>query len=63
MSRDTKRGILRELGRNAAVILFVALLGAALFFLCGGSIDGLLYGHWPQGADHPTNVEDAAPDH
>jgi hypothetical protein len=62
MSREAKRAVLRELGRNAAAILFVAFLGVLLFFLCGGSIDGLLYGHWPPVADHPTNAGDAAPD-
>jgi hypothetical protein len=48
-----------ELVCNAAAILFVAILGAMLFFLCGGSIDGLLYGHWPTVNDHPTNVENS----
>jgi hypothetical protein len=50
---------MRNLLRNAATLLFVAVLGVALFFLCGGTIDGLEYGHWPGSSDHPENVADA----
>jgi hypothetical protein len=50
-----KHSRLREFGRQVAAFLFVSLLAAALFFLCGGSIDGVMYGHWPESDDHPTN--------
>ena len=43
--------------RNTLAILCVACLGLALFFLCGGSLDGILYGHWPPVNDHPTSAQ------
>ena len=50
-----KRCVLREAGDHAAAILFIFTLGAMLFFLCGGSLDGLMYSQWPPIDDHPTN--------
>jgi hypothetical protein len=55
MSMVIKRCVLREAGDHAAAILFIFTLGAMLFFLCGGSLDGLMYSQWPPIDDHPTN--------
>jgi hypothetical protein len=50
-----KRRALYEIGENAFTFLLISFIGAMLFFLCGGSLDGLMYGQWPQLDDHPTN--------
>jgi hypothetical protein len=47
--------IMREFKRGILAFLFMASLTVALFLLCGSSFDGILYGHWPEIDDHPTN--------
>jgi hypothetical protein len=55
MNIEARRSVLHEVGDNAAAILFIFSVGTMLFFLCGGSLDGLMYGQWPPVNDHPTN--------
>jgi hypothetical protein len=55
MSREEQRRVLSEIGENAVAILLISLIGAVLFILCGGSLDGLMYGKWTPVNDHPTN--------
>ena len=47
--------IMREFKRGILAFLFMASLTVALFLLCVGSFDGILYGHWPEIEDHPAN--------
>ena len=47
--------MMQEFKRGVLAFLFMTSLAVTLFLLCGGSLDGLLYGHWPEIDDHPTN--------
>jgi hypothetical protein len=42
------------IGNLFAVAIFVAVL-AFMAFMCGITLEGILYGHWPDSDDHPTN--------
>jgi hypothetical protein len=55
VSIKEKQRVLCETSDNAVAILLISFIGAMLFFLCGGSLDGLMYGQWPPINDHPTN--------
>jgi hypothetical protein len=49
---------MQEFKRNVLAFVFMLSVFVALFFLFGGSLDGLLYNHWPEIDDHPTNWMD-----
>jgi len=46
---------MQEFKRNVLAFLFMLSLLVTLFFVFDGSVDGILYGHWPEIDDHPTN--------
>jgi hypothetical protein len=47
--------MMQDIFRNVLAFLFMCVLASTLFCLCGGSLDGVLYGQWPENYDHPTN--------
>lgn len=41
--------------RNAAASILMLGLFFGLAWLCGFTVDGVLWDHWPDNNDHPTN--------
>jgi hypothetical protein len=55
MGTEAKRQGQSEIGDTFVAFLAISFIGATLFFICGGSLDGLMYSQWPLVDDHPTN--------
>jgi len=51
---------LKELTRKCLLALFMAALLVILASVVDLTPDGILFGHWPENDDHPTNWYDAA---
>lgn len=51
---------MREFTRNCVALLFMLALLVGLSWAFGLGPDGLIYGNWVDGGDHPTNWYDAA---
>ena len=52
--------IVDEFKRSVLAFLLACWIFIVLFYFCGGSLDGVLYGRWPEIDDHPTNWLDTA---
>ena len=53
---------MKELVRYCVSLLFVFALLVVLAWLSGFTLDGIVYGHWPEIDDHPRNWDDTASD-
>ena len=51
---------MRDFFRSCLTFLSILTLFAGLAWLAGITPDGILYGHWPDTGDHPTNWYDTA---
>jgi hypothetical protein len=51
---------MKELRRDCFVVLLMLALFVALTGVLGFTPDGILYGHWPEDDDHPTNWYETA---
>lgn len=49
---------MKELARNCLLVLSMVALFVAIAWFTGFTSDGILYGHWPENDDHPTNWYD-----
>jgi hypothetical protein len=55
----SRRGCsLRKTAQTVFAILLIGAIFLMLALVCGVTPDGLLYGHWPDIDDHPTNWTD-----
>jgi hypothetical protein len=59
---DLPIGKFRQFQHACCAFLLMCGIGVTLFYLCGGSLDGIFYGHWPVNLDHPTNWLDSIGD-
>jgi hypothetical protein len=50
----------RQFQHSCCAFLLMCGICVTLFYLCGGSLDGISYGHWPVNDDHPTNWLDSS---
>jgi hypothetical protein len=51
---------MKELIGNCLALLFAVTLLLTAAWVFGFDTDGVLYGHWPENDDHPTNWLDTA---
>ena len=50
---------MKDFFQNCLAVLFMLVLLAGIAWMAGITPDGVLYGHWPDTDDHPTNWYDS----